>query len=79
VAIHISDETLLFSVEDSGPGVPDGERERMFEPFVTTRADGSGLGLAIVREIAEAHQGTVRYEPGRQGARFIVEVPWQRS
>jgi two-component system, NtrC family, sensor histidine kinase HydH len=69
----------LFSVEDSGPGVPESERERMFEPFMTTRVDGTGLGLAIVREIAEAHNGTVRYEPGRQGARFTVELPWQRS
>ena len=79
VTIQTVDNKIPFSVEDSGPGVPDSERERMFEPFMTTREDGTGLGLAIVREIAEAHNGTVRYEPGRQGARFTVELPWQRS
>jgi signal transduction histidine kinase len=79
VMIRTDDHKILFSVEDSGPGVPESERERMFEPFMTTRVDGTGLGLAIVREIAEAHNGTVRYEPGRQGARFTVELPWQRS
>ena len=79
VMIRTLDRTLVLSVEDSGPGVPDSERERMFEPFMTTRVDGTGLGLAIVREIADAHHGTVRYEPGRRGARFTVELPWQRS
>jgi two-component system, NtrC family, sensor histidine kinase HydH len=79
VMIRTDDHKILFSVEDSGPGVPESERERMFEPFMTTRVDGTGLGLAIVREIAEAHNGTVRYESGRQGARFTVELPWQRS
>lgn len=79
VIIHVVDHRLHISVEDSGPGVPSGEREMLFEPFMTTRQDGSGLGLAIVREIAEAHQGTVRYEPGRIGARFTMEVPWQPS
>ena len=79
VTIRTGNNTIIFSVEDSGHGVPHSERERMFEPFMTTRVDGTGLGLAIVREIAEAHNGTVRYEPGRQGARFTVELPWQQS
>lgn len=79
VTIHPAGNRILFSVEDSGPGVPDSERARMFDPFTTTRADGSGLGLAIVKEIAEAQQGTVRYERGRLGARFIVELPWRQS
>ncbi len=75
LTIHLAEDRIFFSVEDSGPGVPDSERERIFEPFMTTRVDGSGLGLALVREIAEAQQGTVRYEPGRQGARFTVDLP----
>lgn len=79
LSIQVCDGKIRFSVEDSGPGVPEGERERIFEPFMTTRADGTGLGLAIVREIAEAQNGTVRCEPGRQGARFTVELPWRRS
>jgi signal transduction histidine kinase len=81
VTVHLDENRnrTIFCVEDSGPGVPDSEQEHIFEPFMTTRADGSGLGLAIVREIAEAQQGTVRYERGRRGARFIVELPWRPS
>lgn len=70
---------LLFCVEDTGPGVLASERERIFEPFMTTRADGTGLGLAIVREIVETHGGTVRCEGGSHGARFVMELPWQTS
>ena len=52
----------LLEVEDSGPGIPLAERERVFEPFyraLGTEADGSGLGLAIVLEIAEKHQAKI--------------------
>jgi two-component system sensor histidine kinase TctE len=52
----------LLQVEDSGPGIPLHERERVFEPFyraLGTEADGSGLGLAIVQEIAEKHQAKI--------------------
>ena len=52
----------LLEVEDSGPGIPLAERERVFEPFyraLGTEADGSGLGLAIVQEIAEKHQAKI--------------------
>lgn len=79
VAVQPFENRLRISVEDSGPGVSVGEREKIFEPFMTTRQDGSGLGLAIVKEIAESHQGTVRYEPGRKGARFTIELPWRPS
>ena len=52
----------LLQVEDSGPGIPQAERERVFEPFyraLGTEADGSGLGLAIVLEIADKHRAKV--------------------
>ena len=53
--------------------------ERLFEPFVTGRADGTGLGLAVVREIARAHGVEARYVPTAQGAVFEIEVPWRPS
>lgn len=67
-------------VEDDGPGIPAGERERVFERFhrlLGNGADGCGLGLAIVREIAVGHGATVRLEPGAngQGSRVTVEFP----
>ncbi len=69
-----------LQVEDSGPGIPEAERERVFEPFyraLGTEADGSGLGLAIVLEIAEKHQAKMQLDethPGHTppGARFSI-------
>ena len=73
-------QTLVLQVEDSGPGVPETERELIFQPFyraLGTEADGSGLGLPIVLEIAQQHQASVSLEethPGQTpaGARFMV-------
>lgn len=69
-------------VSDDGPGVPDSERERIFEPFFRAAAerrrdDGSGLGLAIVREIARMHGGDVSVEggPNGRGALFRARLP----
>jgi hypothetical protein len=55
-----------FHVEDSGAGIPEAARERLFEPFFTTRGEGSGLGLAIVRQVAEAHGGWVEWSQERR-------------
>jgi len=73
------DGSLLLRVADTGPGIAEDVRERLFEPFVTGRADGTGLGLAIVREIARHHHGNVRLLRDVGGAIFEIEVPWQRS
>lgn len=68
-------------VEDTGPGIPDAERERIFERFVrldTARGrgrGGSGLGLAIARRLTELQGGTIRAESGPGGARFVVTLP----
>jgi two-component system nitrogen regulation sensor histidine kinase NtrY len=62
-------------VEDDGPGVPEEARERLFEPYFSTKRKGTGLGLAIVRRIAQDHGGEVRYEPLLQGSRFSLELP----
>jgi signal transduction histidine kinase len=77
-AEHANDR-LRLRVSDTGPGVPEGIRERLFEPFVTGRADGTGLGLVIVREIARAHGGDAHLIASSQGAVFELELPWQRS
>jgi signal transduction histidine kinase len=77
-AAHHNDR-LYLRVRDTGPGVPEDIRERLFEPFVTGRAEGSGLGLAIVREAALAHGGEVRLVPVSVGAVFEIELPWRQS
>ena len=73
------DDYLLLRVADTGPGIAEEVRERLFEPFVTGRADGTGLGLAIVREIARNHHGHVRLARNVGGAVFEIEVPWRPS
>ena len=54
-------------VEDNGTGLPRQDRDRLTEPYVTTRAKGSGLGLAIVKKIMEDHQGELVLEDGEAG------------
>jgi two-component system, NtrC family, sensor kinase len=68
-------------VEDDGPGVSPEVRDRLFEPFVTTKevGKGTGLGLAVCRGLVEASGGTISFDPGvKKGARFIVEIPSAR-
>lgn len=70
----------FLSVDDSGPGIPEEERERVFDRFyrrLGTRHEGSGLGLAIVKEVVTAHTGTIRLAPSPQwgGLSVVVELP----
>jgi two-component system, OmpR family, sensor kinase len=70
----------LISVRDEGPGIPEADRERVFERFVhgvhpDRPAGGAGLGLAIARAIATAHGGSVRVLPDSPGATVVVALP----
>lgn len=74
------DEVIALWVRDTGGGVPDAVRDRMFNPFFTTRRAGTGLGLAIVHRIVDAHGGAVRVENitdehRRLGARIELLIP----
>ncbi|GAA4098682.1 sensor histidine kinase [Nonomuraea soli] len=72
VGSAVQDGRVTLWVRDDGPGVPDDDRERIFQRFVRVGSSpGAGLGLAIVRSIAEAHGGTVHVE---DGARFVITV-----
>ena len=63
-------------VEDSGPGVDEAIRARLFEPLVTSRHTGIGLGLALVKRIVERHGGTITYAKGALGgACFTLRLP----
>jgi signal transduction histidine kinase len=78
VAAHAGPHDLEVWVTDTGPGVAAADRERVFEPFFTTRGDagGTGLGLAVAREIVMKDGGTIRVEDGEAGgARFVVSLP----
>ncbi|GAB3767873.1 sensor histidine kinase N-terminal domain-containing protein [Ramlibacter monticola] len=63
-------QALVLQVEDTGPGIPEAERELVFQPFyrtLGTNVDGSGLGLPIVQEIARQHDATIELEDARPG------------
>jgi PAS domain S-box-containing protein len=73
--------SLLVEVSDSGPGIPADLVDKIFNPFVTSKARGSGLGLAICSSIADAHRATLRARNhvGRPGCTFTVEFPVPRE
>jgi len=78
VRVTATEEHVLLTVEDDGPGVPPELRERIFERFVRSGGDrggSTGLGLAIVRAVSQAHGGDVVLEDARPGARFVVSLP----
>ena len=71
-------EMVQITVDDQGKGIAAADRERIFEPYVTTKSTGTGLGLAIARKIAIEHGGDLGVSPERPptgGARFVVSLP----
>lgn len=68
--------TVELTVADTGPGIPATDRERIFDPYFSTKKRGTGLGLAIVSRIVAEHQGRIRVlDNPPHGAKFIVELP----
>jgi len=65
-----------LTISDTGPGLTEEMRERLFLPYFSTKQRGTGLGLAIAAKIIQEHQGTIRAEKNDPaGATFIVELP----
>lgn len=74
VAIMLCDGRLVVTISDTGVGVPGELRERLFEPYVTTRQRGTGLGLAIVKRIVEDHRGRLDIGNRRDGGGAVVRM-----
>lgn len=67
---------VVLQVSDTGPGVPERARARLFEPFHgSTHRGGTGLGLAIAAELVQAHGGDIRLADGTIGATFRITIP----
>jgi signal transduction histidine kinase len=81
LSAKLTDDSVVFTVADHGPGVASRDLERIFEPFergddrLSTATEGSGIGLSLVRQVARAHGGDAHAEsaPGH-GARFVVRL-----
>ncbi|MDT8069525.1 MAG: ATP-binding protein [Terriglobia bacterium] len=70
------DDYVEFEVVDEGKGIPEGDLERIFDPFYTSRAEGTGLGLSIAYRIVHQHQGHISVQKNEiRGMTFVVRLP----
>jgi nitrogen fixation/metabolism regulation signal transduction histidine kinase len=80
VAARAARERAIMQVRDNGPGVPEAARERVFDPYYTTKVDGTGLGLAIVKKIVLEHGGEITCSSAPEGgACFEISLPFVRT
>ncbi len=80
IAINLSYDAILkivrIEIADSGKGISDKEKTKLFEPYFSTKKSGMGLGLAIVNSIISNHNGVIRVQDNQpRGAKFIIELP----
>lgn len=76
VGVKREDTRLIVSVEDDGPGISEDIKEKIFQPFFTTKKSGTGLGLTIVRREVLAHGGKIWLDDNHsKGCRFVIEIP----
>jgi signal transduction histidine kinase len=70
------DDDVAITVQDSGVGISEEIKEKLFTPLVTTKSKGQGFGLAVVKRLTEALGGTVTFESEEgKGAKFLVRFP----
>lgn len=66
----------VVAVADNGPGISPADKNRLFEPYFTTKRGGTGLGLAIVSSVVSEHQGEIRvFDNNPHGAKFVITLP----
>ncbi|MDR0372615.1 MAG: PAS domain S-box protein [Nitrososphaerota archaeon] len=78
LAVHTSlrDKFVIVTISDTGTGISDEVRDKIFKPLFTTKSKGQGFGLAVVKKLAEALGGNIRFETQvDRGTTFIVEIP----
>ena len=72
--------TAIFTVEDTGVGIPEEAKSRLFQPLFTTKAKGQGFGLAVCKRLIDAMNGTITYESEKgRGTKFTVRLPIAHS
>jgi len=79
VTVDKDADQIVWTVKDTGPGIPPEIHGRMFELFATGKKGGTGLGLAIVKKIVDDHRGTVTCDTSSDGTTFTIRLPIQRT
>ncbi len=74
-AFSLKEETVEIAISDSGHGIPEKIKDRIFLPFYTTKDKGTGLGLAIVHKIVVSHRGSISVDSSEKGTTFRVRLP----
>ena len=72
IEVAVSGDFATIVLQDSGPGIAPDMRERLFQPFTTSKDDGLGLGLVICHDIIAGFGGELRLAPSARGARFVI-------
>ena len=76
IASRVEDDSVAISITDNGPGIPQAQRNQLFDPFFTTGSSGLGLGLAISQSIVTGIGGNLACDPDFEGgARFVMRLP----
>jgi signal transduction histidine kinase len=75
ISAELNGEGILMEVSDTGPGIPESVRARLFQPFVTSGKNGLGLGLALSRQTLLDHGGDLWVENNNRGACFRLRLP----
>lgn len=75
VELETDANDVILTVADTGPGIPEEVRARIFEPFFSTKETGTGLGMSIVHSLVALHGGTIDFTTGPQGTRFRLVLP----
>ena len=80
MVLSIQDKNLTITISDNGPGLSETVKEKITEPFYTTKSNGTGLGLSVVKAVVRAHHGRLGfYNQVQGGACFVLTVPLKNS
>lgn len=78
VRAYRKENSVFMEVLDNGKGIPESIKERIFEPYVSTKSTGMGLGLAFTRRIIEEHGGKIYLDDSyKDGAKFVIQLPYE--
>ncbi|MCK6466603.1 MAG: ATP-binding protein [Candidatus Brocadia sinica] len=66
---------IRISCQDTGPGIPDEVKDKIFDLFYTTKDGGTGIGLSFAQNVVHAHGGAIRLEPSKKGSKFVIAIP----